>query len=598
MDSIEIYTERIKEYTEVKNRLDVKSNLLSNIRLIVFIGGIVLAVLSFLYVDTLTGFLVSFISFAVFLFLIIRHEAVIKASKRYGSLIEINKMCYSRINGDWTNFTDKGLEYVDGRHPYSGDLDVFGHTSLYQLINCTNTFHGKENLRKLLENPDKQPEQIRKRQKAISELSGKIDFCQNLQCEGMGSPELLKDPKAILDYFENKSRLFNNTWISYVFYILPMLTLVSTAICLFDKSVSVLIPLVLLIVQSVINIIGYKAGLILKNVSTFRNKIRIYENLLNVIENENFEDQYLSQIKASFLNKGKTALKQIKSLENIVNAIDAGNNFLFYLILNVLLFWNFHCVIALESWKEHSGDLLRGWLDSIGTMEALSSLSMISQTNPEWILPEITEEKVTTAAIELGHPLIVKNKRVCNNFEMEDRICIITGSNMSGKSTLLRTIGINLVLAYAGAAVCARKFECSVMDIYTSMRINDDLNSGISTFYAELLRIKMIISSSKEQKPMIFLIDEVFRGTNSRDRYTGAKNVLLNLNKKWIIGLISTHDFDLCELEKNESGRIINYHFTEKYINNEIVFDYKVRNGRCNTTNARYLMKMVGIDFI
>ena len=200
--------------------------------------------------------------------------------------------------------------------------------------------------------------------------------------------------------------------------------------------------------------------------------------------------------------------------------------------------------------------------------------------------------------MEMGHPLIVEKKRVSNNFDMEDRICIITGSNMSGKSTHLRTVGLNLVLAYAGAAVCAGKFECSIMDIHTSMRLGDDLNSGISTFYAELLRIKSIIAASREQKPMIFLIDEVFRGTNSRDRYTGAKNVLLNLNKGWIIGLISTHDFDLCQLEKNESGRIMNYHFTEEYLQNEIRFDYKIRRGRCNTTNARYLMKMAGIEFL
>lgn len=196
----------------------------------------------------------------------------------------------------------------------------------------------------------------------------------------------------------------------------------------------------------------------------------------------------------------------------------------------------------------------------------------------------------------MGHPLINEKERVVNDFALEDQICIVTGSNMSGKTTLLRTIGVNLVLAYAGAAVCAKGFTCSILDIFTSMRINDDLNSGISTFYAELLRIKTIIEYSKKKQPMLFLIDEVFRGTNSRDRVTGAKNVLMNLNKGWIIGLISTHDFELCDFENDVSGRIFNMHFTETYTDGEIRFDYKLREGRCKTANAKYLMKMVGIE--
>ncbi len=594
----EIYTRRTKEYTEAKSKLDGKSSLLSNLRLIVFLSGALLAVLTFLYIDMIPGFAVSFVCLAAFLFLVVRHEAVINAAKRYGNLIKINKMCSSRIDGTWIDFTDSGLEYVDGKHSYSSDLDVFGPASLYQMINCAGTWHGKEHLRKLLESPDKRPEQIRKRQKAISELAGKSDFCQELQCEGVSEPEMLKDPGELLEYFESKSKLFGTAWISYLFYILPMLTLLSIVICIIDSTVSVLIPVGLVLIQAIINVIGYKTSFILKRVYAFRKKIQIYENLLGVIEKEDFQDEYLSRVKAAFLLKNKTAGKQLKSLENIANAVEVSNNFLLYLPLNILFFWDFHCLFALESWKEHSGALVRGWLENIGTVEAMASLAMVSQINPEWTVPEITGKKITVSAMEMGHPLIVEKKRVSNNFDMEDRICIITGSNMSGKSTHLRTVGLNLVLAYAGAAVCAGKFECSIMDIHTSMRLGDDLNSGISTFYAELLRIKSIIAASREQKPMIFLIDEVFRGTNSRDRYTGAKNVLLNLNKSWIIGLISTHDFDLCQLEKNESGRIMNYHFTEEYLQNEIRFDYKIRRGRCNTTNARYLMKMAGIEFL
>jgi DNA mismatch repair ATPase MutS len=177
----------------------------------------------------------------------------------------------------------------------------------------------------------------------------------------------------------------------------------------------------------------------------------------------------------------------------------------------------------------------------------------------------------------IGHPLIREEECVRNDFVLEKGACVITGSNMSGKTTLLRTVGINLVLAYAGAPVFAERLECGLMDVFTSMRVHDDLGSGISTFYAELLRVKKIIDHSHQEIPMIFLIDEIFIGTNSPDRITGARSVLKNLNRKWIIGLISTHDFELCELEQENRMKIKNYHFTEKYAGNEIKFDYKLK---------------------
>lgn len=598
MNPKEIYTQNLNRYTSLKNKLDSRSAMLSNIRLAVFASGVVLAVLAFIYADFATGFIVSGAGLAVFIFLIFRHDAVIRASKKYGNLIEINKMCLGRLDGSWVDFSADGGEFADKKHPYTSDLDIYGKSSLYQLINCSNTFHGQNYLRQLLENPDKDPARIAERQKAVADLASRLDFCQNLQSSGMDAPELHKEPVELLSYFEDKSKPLGAKWISYIFTILPMLTLLSIIICLIDRTVSVYIPISLLIVQAIINLLGYKAFLSVNSVYTYRRKIYSYEKLLGIIENVNFQDQYLNGIKESFMFKGKSAIKQIRTLENIVNAIEAAKNFPLNLILNILLFWNIHCVMALENWKEQSGGLIRGWLENIGKVEALASLAMLSHANPHWTYPGFDEGKTGIQAAELGHPLIPADKRVCNDFEMVDRICIITGSNMSGKSTLLRTVGINLVLAYAGAPVCAAKFRCSILDIFTSMRLGDDLSSGVSTFYAELLRIRTIIESSKSQKPMIFLIDEVFRGTNSRDRYTGAKNILLNINKKWIIGLISTHDFDLCELEKNDSGRIVNYHFTEKYRNNEIIFDYRLRPGRCSTTNAKYLMRMVGIELL
>lgn len=275
-------------------------------------------------------------------------------------------------------------------------------------------------------------------------------------------------------------------------------------------------------------------------------------------------------------------------------------------ILNALFLWDFHCVAALGKWKDHHGRHMRTWVETIGAFEALSSLAVIRQIHSDWSFPEIDEPApaeghsqlpLTFIAKDMGHPLIASDKRVTNSITIENSLGVVTGSNMSGKTTLLRTIGINLVLAYAGAPVCAQKLTCSIMNIFTSMRIHDDLNSGVSSFYAELLRIKMIIEYSHTRQPMIFLVDEIFRGTNSLDRIAGAETVLRNLSKDWIIGLISTHDFELCNLE-NQPGKLIkNYHFTEHYVDNQLCFDYKLRAGRSQTRNARYLMEMVGIEF-
>jgi DNA mismatch repair ATPase MutS len=229
-------------------------------------------------------------------------------------------------------------------------------------------------------------------------------------------------------------------------------------------------------------------------------------------------------------------------------------------------------------------------------VEALSSLAVIGHMYPQWTYPTFSQTGMRFEAKGLGHPLIPKDSCVRNDFKINRGTCVITGSNMSGKTTLLRTVGINLVLAYAGAPVFADKLECAVMGIFTSMRVHDDLGSGISTFYAELLRIKMIIDHSRRKLPMIYLIDEIFMGTNSADRITGARSVLKNLSKSWIIGMISTHDFELCDLEQESNVNVENYHFVETYSNNEILFDYKLRPGRSRTTNAKYLMKMVGIE--
>ncbi|KUG03751.1 muts-related protein, family [hydrocarbon metagenome] len=592
------YLERCEQFLTSKMQMEKLSNVISNLRLATLLSGILLTVLTYYYASKPLSYGLFCIILIFFIFLVVRHDRIIKQINIYSSLAEINKACQQRIAGDWIHFADDGKEYMDSHHPYINDLDIFGHGSLFHWINTANSYHGREFLKDMLANPLKDVDSIKRRQKAVKELAAKLGFCQNLQCWGMAGKDISSNPENLIIYAESNSSLFPSNSLNYLLYILPGITIVSFGMYQF-LGYSLYIPLGSLLLQIIINIAGsLKVTRIIASLYSHKNKIEVYQKMLEVIEKEEFDDEYLTELQAVLFHNTKSASQQIKILDNMVGALSIRTNPFIHVIINNILFWDFHWVLALERWQETSGRSFRGWIHALGTFEALCSLALIAQLNPQWSYPAFDLNGLLIKTTDMGHPLINEKARVANDFVIDNQICIVTGSNMSGKTTLLRTIGVNLVLAYAGAAVCARNFKCSILDIYTSMRVTDDLNAGISTFYAELLRIKMIIEYSKEQQPMLFLIDEVFRGTNTRDRVVGARNVLMNLNKSWILGLISTHDFELCDFENDNSGRIINLHFTETYSEGEISFDYQLKPGRCNTANAKYLMKLVGIEII
>ena len=570
---------------------------MSNLRLAAFVSGAVLSILLFVTSGLVYGVIVLVLALCVFTYLVIRHNRIAYELARTECKAEANRMFMDRMSSGWEQFKDDGREFADARHPYSDDLDIFGPKSLYQWICTAHTHYGRKELRRLLAEPDKGPSDIVVRQAAVRELAEKGDFCEELQSEGMLSGRTSEDPENLLVYAEDDTRRFKNPGMINLFYILPGAVILSFILYFLGAPVPVVLPLLLLALQFGIFAAGYSKNSKLTNmVYGLRKYLGAYSSLLSLVEREKFENSLLSELKEKLIGGGGSASASLKKLESIANAVDLKTSTVLYFILNCIFLWDYHCVFALEEWKSRYGKNIREWLETIGRFEAISSLASIRLMYPDWAFPSITDGGMRFAAEEMGHPLIRKEVCIKNDFEISGGACIITGSNMSGKTTLLRTVGISLVLAYAGAPVFANRLECPVLDLFTSMRIRDDLNSGISTFYAELLRVKMIIEHSHKEIPMIYLIDEIFMGTNSLDRTTGARSVLKNLSKKWIVGMVSTHDFELCELERESGVDIKNYHFTENYINNEIKFDYKLHPGRSTTTNARYLMKMVGIE--
>lgn len=598
MVKYEEFTERYNSFSEREAEKKKQSGRISNWRLFAFLAGAAVSVMAFILGNAVYGLLATVLSLVIFVYLIIWHKRISHELARLSQKVCINKMYMQRIQSGWIEFEDCGQEFTDPGNPFTGDLDIFGPKSLFQWINTAKTYFGRVKLKELLESPDKSVSSIRMRQCAVRELSGKLDFCQELQSEGMLAKGVEHDPESLLRYAEEQSGSYSrNKNIVNLYYIMPGIVITAFALVLMGARVPLFIPLLLLCVQMIIFAAGYRKNTaVVNSVYGLKNHLGAYVSMLALIEREDFDDPQLNGLKKQLFMEKDKASALLRKLESISNAVDLKYSTVLYFLLNIAFLWDFHCAFALEEWKYLYGGKTRIWLETVGRMEALASLAVIGHMYPEWVFPVFLEDRLKFAAEGMGHPLLQKDVCVCNNFVINKGACVITGSNMSGKTTLLRTVGINLVLAYAGAPVFAEKLECSVMDVFTSMRVRDDLNSGISTFYAELLRIKMIVEHSQKELPMIYMIDEIFMGTNSLDRITGARSVLKNLSKSWIIGMISTHDFELCDLEQESNVNVKNYHFTEKYVNNEIRFDYKLKPGRSRTTNAKYLMRMVGIE--
>lgn len=584
----------IEELKQSIQRMEVVFNRAGWLRLLVAaLGLLFLGLVVFKYQFTfLMVFLLCLVIYSVLTFYHLSVEKKLEIAKLS---LNIRQMYLARVENCWQQFEDNGDEFVDSDHEYAADLDVFGPSSLYQYLCCAITLKGRKALAQLLLKPDKNREAIIKRQQAVEELAEKQDFCIQLQMEaklGHGKKLALQ---AIPDSWGDFKPIFKNKGLRWVFRLLPVLAFTSLA-CVRMGLLSPFVPLFLFVLQFGLSSFLASVYPVFKEIFGFRKLLNNYKGIFQLVQQQQFQSQELLRLQEILCKGEHSALKGMGKLEFISRFIEIRYSGIFYIVLNTCFLWDFQCVFALENWKEQYGHLLEGWMETVGQLEAFVSLAVPRQIRKNNCIADIQEQGPCLEAQELYHPLIAPEEVVSNTVQLNHTIGIVTGSNMSGKTTMLRTVGVNLVLAYAGACVSATQCSCSIMELCTSMRNQDQLNAGISTFYAELLRIKGILNKVREEQPLVFLIDELFKGTNSNDRITGARAVVQALDKSWCIGLVSTHDFELCSLEEADKNRIRNYHFTEYYQGDTICFDYKMRTGRCQTTNARHLMRLAGIE--
>jgi hypothetical protein len=590
----EFYKNNIKKNSEESNAVRTKVNVVGWSRLAVLIlGGLIDY---FLYRENKMGTIViiTIIFIGIFLALIIYHNSIFEYKNRLDLLIKINEKGLKRISGQFREFKDKGIEYLEEEHPFTNDLDVFGNNSIFQYINSTVTDGGRENLAKLLKrekvlnNVD-----IKERQGAIKELGEKVDWRQKLIVEGKLKKSKHMDLVSLIKWSKGKgasSHLKVAIACTFIF-----VTVVSIYL-----AIKKIVPESFLILDLMVNFIVLKilSKSMAKEINLFdsiKASVNGYSRILALIEDEKFDSLYLTNLSSKLKNENSSCKEEMKKFSNILDWAGNSKYNAYYLMLNVIIFSDVFLMRNLENWRERNGEKLENWLEVMHEIDALSSIANLSFENETWAYPVILNEN-EIEGINIGHPLI-REKVVRNTFSLrgDHKISLITGSNMSGKSTFLRTLGVNLLLSYIGAPICAEKFSCGIMNIYTCMRTKDNLEESISSFYAEILRIKILIEACKRGEKIFFLLDEIFKGTNSKDRHTGAIVLIKQLLQYGGVGIVSTHDLELCALEE-ESRNIINYNFREFYENDKIKFDYILRKGKSETQNAIHLMKLAGIE--
>lgn len=580
----------INESNILKNKLDI----IGWSRLIIVLAAIFIGYIFYKSGNINFSIISSIIFFIVFIGVVVYHNNILLKKKRCDLLIDINDKGLKRISGDFKTFKDNGEEYLEIEHPFVSDLDIFGHNSLFQYINSTVTLGGRLKLVKLLKREKiLTSDEILRTQEAVKELANKIKLRQNIIVEG----SLNKSKKSTE---ENLNILSTKRNISMNIRVIVAGIFIAITILDIILSSNNILPATFLLINLLINFVVVKvlSSDIKEEIEFFesiKDYIRIYCKIFELIEDEQFECNYLKEIHSKLNYNGISCKNQIRKLNNMLDWIGNSTNNAYYLLLNILFFSDIFLMKKLNDWRNKYGDQVNIWMDVMYEIECLSSIANLAFDNESWIYPTILNEN-SIKAQKIGHPLI-GNRAVTNTFSLKDeqKVALITGSNMSGKSTFLRTVGINLLLSYIGAPVYAEKFECGIMNIYTCMRTKDNLEESISLFYAEILRIKILIEACKKGERVFFLLDEIFKGTNSKDRHVGATVLIKQLIQYGGVGLVSTHDLELCDLENKN---IVNYNFKEYYEDNKIKFDYKLRRGKSVTQNAIHLMKLAGIEIV
>lgn len=521
------------------------------------------------------------------------HSRVLRARDLAQRAVAFYNSGLARLEDRWQGTGQSGERFADPHHVYAADLDLFGRGSLFELLSTARTRMGEENLARWLLAPSTVDE-IAERHAAVRELREQLDLREDLAVLGADA-SVGVHPEELLHWAETPNRM-PPEWIRWLSLALAVSAIASAVVWAWLGLATPLIVIVFVEAILVRRLRNQMEEVLLSSEHVFRD-LGLLSGVLARIERQSFTAPRLRVLQRELLSHGLTSSDAISRLKTITDLSDSRSNFIVK-ILDVPLMYSVQVAFAAERWRRLHGRAVRAWLRAIGEIETLICFGTYSYEHSDDPFPEFVQGAGRFDAKEIKHPLIASGECVPNDLGLGDDVSVllVSGSNMSGKSTLLRTVGINAVLAMAGAPVRARSLRLTTLQVGASIRINDSLQEGSSRFYTEIMRLRRLFDLAGGHPPLLFLLDELLQGTNSKDRRIGAEGVLSAFVKRGAIGLVTTHDLALAEIDAGLHGQLHNVHFQEEFEDGRMSFDYKLREGVVTKSNGLALMRSIGLD--
>lgn len=588
------YTERLSLTEGQLQQVKKQIFRISMLRLALFIAGI--AGLYFFFNQTTLLIICICLTFLPLFILVKIHNRFFIRKEWLETQARIIQEELQALSGDYSSFED-GKEYVNPEHPYSFDLDIFGRRSLFQSINRTCTFFGKNRLAKWLQNHLHEKTSIEKRQEMVREISEHTLFREQFRVAGLVHHGQSSDGEKIQAWSQSPAQYLHAGWVKAFIWGVPVINslLLITSLAGWTSFSWLGLSFGIFLVLS-FGIIK-RATYIQETYGKQLKSLNGYARLIALAKAENWKSAGMQELMERFNLNGQSPIQALQQLSKELDRLDLRNNQFLYVLLEGSIFFQLQEIVRIERWKARYGQHISKWLETVGELDALCSLGTFAYNHPQYTYPELTEKPFYFLATQMGHPLMPASQCVKNDATIPSRpfFLIITGANMAGKSTYLRTIGVNYLLACIGAPVCCERLKLYPNQLITSLRTSDSLSDNESYFFAELKRLKRIIDLLNQGQQLFIILDEILKGTNSMDKQKGSFDLIRQFMQLKANGIIATHDLLLGSLIKQFPEEIRNYCFEADIKENELTFSYKLREGVAQNMNACFLMKKMGI---